>query len=134
MSIVVGQSTWQLRPGRIIDGGTLICKSGGNLWIVAPSSSEVTRVGLVAGDAVTQATNVTGKTGWFLPSLAQLQNPGYVCRDNWDSYNANYYWSSTGGFADSRCALNFANGVGCAFNQCRADFNFFGRAFKLLTY
>ena len=71
MSIVVGQSTWQLRPGRIIDGGNLICKSGGNLWIVAPSSSEVTRIGTAAGDAVTQATNVTGKTGWFLPSISQ---------------------------------------------------------------
>lgn len=133
MSIVVGQSIWQLTPGAsIIDGGTVICKSGGNVWILAPSSSEVTRQGNAAGNAVTQAINVTGKTGWFLPNLSQLQNPGYVCRDKWDSYNTNYYWTSSGGPFGSRIALNFANGgIQCWGQQ---GSSFFARAFKKITY
>ena len=76
-------------------GGYLICRNGGTLWIVAPASTEVSRNWHSRNDAVTTATNCTLATGWFVPTLGQLQNPGYTCRTNWDSYSSTYYWSST---------------------------------------
>ena len=81
-------------------GGYLICCSSGNLWIVAPSSSEVTRNWYNRADANTRAQQVSGCSGWFIPSCGQLQNPGYTCRTYWDTYSnastpGSKYWSNT---------------------------------------
>jgi hypothetical protein len=32
---------------------------------------------------------------WFVPSISQLNNPGYLCRSNWDTFASTSYWSST---------------------------------------
>ena len=76
------------------DGSSLICKAGGLAWFVAPKASEIicTRIGdqgcpatcacgFVAARSCVLA--LTGVTGWFIPSYAQLINPGYCCRANW---------------------------------------------------
>ena len=76
-------------------GGYLICCSSNNLWIVAPSSSEVTRNWFSRNDSNTRAQQVSGCTGWFVPSCSQLLNPGYQCRTHYDSYSIANYWSNT---------------------------------------
>jgi hypothetical protein len=83
--------------GASYGGGRLVCNSSGVLWIVALNSSEVTRNWYSRNDANTRAQQVSGCTGWFVPTRTQLQNPGYACRTYWDSYGAagHVYWSST---------------------------------------
>jgi len=73
-------------------GGRLICRAGGVQWVVAPSSSQVTRTWSQRNDSNTRAQQVSGCTGWFVPSLGQLQNPGYTCRTYWDNCSGSY-WS-----------------------------------------
>ena len=84
-----GTSTYNfttLNPtlGSSFEGGTLICKSGGVLWVVAPTSAQVTRFWVSRSDANTRAQQVSGCTGWFVPDNNQVQNPAYVCRQYWD--------------------------------------------------
>jgi len=81
--------------GASFEGGFLICCSSPVFWIVAPSTSEVSRDWFSRDDANTTAQQVSGCTGWFVPTIGQLQNPGCVCRNFWDSFSATYYWSST---------------------------------------
>ena len=69
----------------LFDGSSLICKAGGVAWFVAPRSSQIicTRVGGGETAAVDCAVLVTGLSGWFVPTIGQLENPGYCCRVNW---------------------------------------------------
>ena len=77
-------------------GGYLICCSGGNLWIISQSSTEVRRSWHNRNDAVTTANATNACGDWFIPSISQLQNPGYACRSKWDSYAGPHaYWSNT---------------------------------------
>lgn len=118
--------------GSEICGGFLICRSGGVAWIVAPTSAEVIRNwydGVT--DVPTRAQEVTGVTGWFIPSCGQLQNPGYVCRTYWDTYNAAPYGSGTEFNSSVAWAVNFATGnAGLGPKNCSA----YGRAFRCVTY
>jgi hypothetical protein len=81
--------------GDFYGGGYLICEASSVRWVVAPSSAEVTRTWYSRNDANTRAQQVSGCTGWFVPTCGQLQNPGYTCITYWDSYCFNQYWSST---------------------------------------
>jgi hypothetical protein len=81
--------------GSSFGGGFLICRASSVNWIVAPSSSQVSRSWYARNDANTRAQQVSGCTGWFVPTFSQLQNPGYTCRTYWDSFNSSVYWSST---------------------------------------
>ena len=132
------------------DGSRLICKSGGTGWFVAPSSTQVegdwaggqynsTQVGdkccisewsdLEA--ALEGATRRIDSTKWFVPSSSQLNNPGYVCRTNWDSFDASDYWSSTEVSSTSACRQNFNSGnVGNPFKTVSSR----ARAFRCVTY
>jgi hypothetical protein len=103
-----GASSYSFRTsgaflGASILGGRLICQSGGVQWIVAPSASEVSRTWDNRNDANTRAQAVSGCTGWFVPSMNQLQNPGYCCRIYWDSFSATDYWSSSDACAPESC-------------------------------
>jgi hypothetical protein len=80
--------------GSALLGGTLICKASNIYWISAPSGSQVSRAWASRGDANTTAQQVSGCTGWFVPTLAQYQNPGFTCRAQWSPTNA-FYWSNT---------------------------------------
>jgi len=119
--------------GASILGGRLICQSGGVQWIVAPSASEVSRTWYLRDDANTRAQQVSGCTGWFVPTREQLQNPGYTCRTFWDSFSAApaFYWSSTEGNATAayRVSVSFGNpqAVTKPFVHCV-------RAFRCVTY
>jgi hypothetical protein len=67
------------------DGSALICKAGGLAWFVAPRSTELLTTRTAGGEtnSVTCAAAVTGVSGWFVPTIGQLGNPGYSCRVNW---------------------------------------------------
>jgi hypothetical protein len=115
MPIIVGPTIWQVTNRFPLgepesDGGNIICISGGIIWIVAPASSEVSRTWYSRNDAVTTATNCTSATGWFVPTLGQLQNPGYTCRTYWDSFSSTTYWSSTEYSSCAAWFVCFTNG------------------------
>ena len=82
--------------GQSYEGGNLICCSSGNLWIVAPSSTEVGRSWYLRSDAVTTANANAACGDWFVPSCSQMKNPGYQCRTYWDGYDSgSIYWTNT---------------------------------------
>jgi hypothetical protein len=70
-------------------------------------------------------------TGWFVPTCAQLQNPGYTCRVYWDSFSSAAYWSSTEFNATAAWFVGFNSGnAGYYFKT----YTRCGRAFRCVTY
>jgi hypothetical protein len=119
------------------EGGFLICSASNVAWIVAPSSSQVSRSWFARNDANTTAQQVSGCTGWFVPTITQLQNPGYTCRKFWDAFASGgvfRYWSSSE--FNSIQAWSLTNGgVACNFNHNSKNACHFGvRAFRCVTY
>ena len=115
-----------------LGGSRIICKNGGLAWLVAPISTEVSRDWYCREDAVTRAIAVTSlTTGWFVPCIGQLQNPGYLCRSFWDSYSSTLYWSSTESTSNSACGMTFANGGPYGANKTGTRCV---RAFRCVTY
>jgi hypothetical protein len=124
-------TTRDIEPGDAYEGGFLICKSSPTRWVVAPNTSEVSRCWDLRGDANTRAQQVSGCTGWFVPTVTQLQNPGYTCRTFWDSFSASLYWSSTECDISFACFVYFTNGN--AFHLTKAIPSCV-RAFRCVTY
>ena len=123
--------------GGSYDGGYLICCSSGNLWVVSPSSTEVQRNFYQRSDGVTTANSNAACGDWFVPSISQLNNPGYTCRTYWDSYSSGgnicTYWSNT--------ELSWEDNNACCirFNGGYVDFTFKNdiarvRAFRCVSY
>ena len=85
--------------GDSYEGGYLLCKASPLRWVVSPYSAEVSaRAWSNRDDSNTRAQQVTGCTGWFVPTCGQLMNPGQICRNFWGPspcWNPNAYWSST---------------------------------------
>ena len=132
------------------DGSRLICKAGGIGWFVAPSSTQV--IGPWAGGqynstevedkccisewsalqtALENLSRPIDSTKWFVPSITQLNNPGYVCRTNWDSFDAASYWSSTERLATLACRQFFTNGF---ITSGYKSGSYGVRAFRCVTY
>ena len=127
--------------GGATEGGYLICCSSSNLWIVAPSSSEVSRLWPQRNHANTRAQQVSGCSGWFVPSCSQLNNPGYTCRTYWDSYDSSTaqsssYWSNTifddGWTCQDSYFVRFCNGL--VSYGAQSIFCFKVRAFRCVSY
>ena len=115
-----------------LGGSRIICKDGGLAWLVAPMSAQVSRSWYCREDAVTRAIAVTSlTTGWFVPCIGQLQNPGYLCRSFWDSYSSTDYWSSTEYGANLAFTVHFTNGSASPNHKTTARC---GRAFRCVTY
>jgi hypothetical protein len=115
-----------------LGGSRIICKNGGLAWLVAPISAEVSRSWYCREDAVTRAIAVTTlTTGWFVPCIGQLQNPGYLCRSFWDSYSSTRYWSSTEFNSSGVCSVYFSSGNTYCVNKAGT---FCVRAFRCVTY
>jgi len=113
------------------EGGFLICCSSPNRWVVAPNTSEVSRTWYCRNDANTRAQQVSGCTGWFVPTSSQLQNPGYTCRTFWDSIPSTDHWSSTETSATGACRVNVnTNGAFDGLKNCPTCV----RAFRCVTY
>ena len=115
-----------------LGGSRIICKNGGLAWLVAPISTEVSRTWYCREDAVTRAIAVTSlTTGWFVPCIGQLQNPGYLCRSFWDSFSSANYWSSTEYNSSGAFVVFFNAGtahIATKTNTCCV------RAFRCVTY
>ena len=141
------------------DGSRIICKAGGKAWIVAPSCTQVsepwgnvTACGNIDnspfGTSVhSDITSINfpvlynqliscgfNPSDWFVPCYQLLQNPGYVCRTNWDSYSTSYlYWSSTEAGAITHCACSGCITNGATFLFCKYCSSCV-RAFRCVTY
>jgi len=139
MAIVIGQTSWHGQAVglprftqlgcAVVCGGTLICKNGGTAWIIAPSCSDVARSYTNRNDAITTATACTMATGWFIPTLSQLQNPGASCAIYWDQFcdaPQCIYWSDTSG-----CIVIMVCGVGNGDSNASVRRV---RAFRCVTY
>jgi len=119
--------------GCAYEGGFLICCASPTRWVVAPDTSQVSRNWDLRNDANTRAQQVSGCTGWFVPSIGQLQNPGYTCRTFWDSITAFSYWSSTQCNSSAGCSVTF-NPFNPGPRGIIKTTNGGARAFRLVTY
>ena len=125
-------TTVALNLGDSYEGGFLICKASPLRWVVSPRSAEVSRTWYLREDANTRAQQVSGCTGWFVPTVSQLQNPGFVCISFWDSYSSAFNWSSTdNGSPTSACYVNFGSGFACSGVKPSVTCV---RAFRCVTY
>ena len=138
------------------DGSRIICKSGGTAWIVAPETTQVgepwgnfTACGNIDNSPVGASvhSDITSENfpclynqliscgfnpgDWFVPSISHLQNPGYVCRTQWDSFSAICYWSSTEVNATCACMVSFS--VDYTGTRTKPSV-FCVRAFRCVTY
>jgi hypothetical protein len=116
--------------GSSFEGGRVICKSSGTIWIAALSSSQVTRTWDQQNDSNIRAQQVSGCTGWFVPTVSQLQNPGFTCRVYWDSYTGTRYWSSSPG-PSGGCGVYMSSGGTFTLGT---SFSTFIRSFRCVTY
>ena len=120
------------------EGGYLVCMSGSNLWIVAPSSTEVKRNWYQRNNVITTANNNASCGDWFIPTCAQLKNPGYTCKTYWDSYGQGQrspsefkFWSNTESPTGHAWSVCFTNGTTTNHNEADC---FFIRAFRCVSY
>jgi hypothetical protein len=107
-------TTADIALGDSYEGGFLICKASPLRWVVSPYSAEVSRTWYLRNDANTTAQSVSGCTGWFVPTISQLQNPGYCCRSFWGPspcYSSPSYWSSTEASTAAACDVFFTTGI-----------------------
>jgi len=118
-------------------GGNVIRKTGGIIWIVAPSTAQVSSswpLGYCNGDqgsSVYQAIRITGRDGWFIPDIGMLQT-AYACRTYWDTYSSTaQYWSSTEAALCTACNVCFGFGgtTACIKNCSRCI-----RPFRVVCY
>lgn len=84
--------------GTCICGGNLASVTGGCYWIAAPTTSEVSRSWYSRNDAITRAQQVSGVSGWFIPSASDLLSRP----SGWSHGNGHHgdggtgmYWSDT---------------------------------------
>ena len=125
-------TTRAIAVGDSYEGGFLICKASPLRWVVSPRSAEVSRTWYLRNDANTTAQSISGCTGWFVPTVTQLQNPGFVCVSFWDSYSSAFNWSSTdNGSPTSACYVNFGSGFACSGVKPSVTCV---RAFRCVTY
>jgi len=120
--------------GSSFGGGFLICKASPLRWVVSPQSAEVSRTWYLREDANTRAQSVSGCTGWFVPTVSQLQDPGYCCRSFWGPspcFSSTYYWSSTEYNATNAYLVNFTLGFALSYNK---NGPYCVRAFRCVTY
>ena len=121
--------------GGSYEGGYLICCSGGNLWIVAPSSVEVKRSWWQRSHAATRANSVYACGDWFVPTLQMMQNPGYQCRTYWDSVTEPaWYWGNNtdyGHHGVGAKSIYMSNGGLAGDNK---NTNYWIRSFRCVSY
>ena len=156
MGVIIGPTPWwqsnlvqSAAVGSTLpDGSRIICKNIGVAWIVAPSCTQVSSTwaggqynSTQVGDKCcicewpglnTQLLNCGfNPCDWFVPSVSQLQNPGYVCRTNWDTFSAAFYWSSAEFNATVAYGVGYFSGIAGNGSKSGA---YCVRAFRCVTY
>ena len=116
--------------GSLVEGGYLFAKDGGYGWIVACSSTQVSRTWANRNDAVTvaEASNACGD--WFVPSRFDLMC-GHDCKSFWDSFPFATHWSSTDGSATVAWVVRFNGGTYSTFYKTNTHCV---RAFRRVLY
>ena len=113
--------------GDLFQGGYVMCKTVDTLWIIAPPEAQLYVDYNNRTTATTCAQTVTGYSGWFYPSLGQLQNPAYVCRQ----YSPNGFPSSWGN-AQGQNNVVYSNGaIG---GEATSHTGFRAVAFRTVSY
>jgi len=118
--------------GTSYQGGFLICCASPIRWVVSPFSSQVSRDWYNRNDANTRAQQVSGCTGWFVPTTSQLQNPGFICRQYWDCYNPGPYWSNDDSGGCATPYVHFEAPAGA--NNWFKNTTYNVRSFRCVTY
>lgn len=134
MGLVIGQTMWQCITGRplgtFILGGNIVTRTGdGTAWIAAPASTGVAGGTSSFTTVISNAETASGYSGWFIPSISQLQDPIYTNKNNWESASG-LFWSSTVG-GGGYCYINMNNG---SLGSCSTSNSFNIRAFRCVTY
>ena len=81
--------------GKSLDGGTIISKSGGRYLIVSPKESELNLFWEEKEKAIAYTEEVTGTSGWFIPSSGLLINEELNVRNLWfESEDNNNFWTN----------------------------------------
>jgi hypothetical protein len=84
--------------GKPLDGGTIISKNGGRYLIVSPKKAELNLFWEEREKAITHTEEVTGTSGWFVPSLNLLMNEDLNVRNVWfKSEDNNIFWTNDDG-------------------------------------
>lgn len=117
-------------------GGNVIRKTGGVIWIVAPSTAEASSTWPMgycngnSGSTPNQAQRITGRSGWFIPDSGMLQT-AYSCRSYWDTFSSTCYWSSTESHSSLAYFVYFNFGFTSLANKC---LSFCVRPFRVVCY
>jgi hypothetical protein len=117
-------------------GGNVFRKTTGLIWIVAPSTAQVSSTWPMGycngnfGAGPNQAQRVTGRSGWFIPDLGMLQC-GAACRSYWDTYSTSSYWSSTESNTVLTHVVFVTNGSSCSRYKCNISCV---RPFRVVCY
>lgn len=81
--------------GKSLEGGTIVAKSGGRYLIVSPKQAELNLFWEEREKAIVHTEEVTGTTGWFIPSSSLLINEKLNVRNLWfKSEDNNNFWTS----------------------------------------
>lgn len=117
-------------------GGNVIYKSGGIIWIVAPSTAQVSSSWPMGfcngsqGSTPDRAQRITGRSGWFIPDVEMLQT-AYACRSYWDTFSTVFYWSSSEYTTSNAYVVSFSNGSA---NNGGKGLNCRVRPFRVVCY
>jgi hypothetical protein len=85
--------------GKSLEGGIILAKSGGRYLIVAPKKAELNLFWEEREKAIAHTEEVTGTSGWFIPSLSLLINEDLNVRNLWfESEDNNIFWTNDDGY------------------------------------
>jgi hypothetical protein len=84
--------------GKSLDGGTIISKNDGRYLIVSPQKAELNLFWEEREKAITHTEEVTGTSGWVIPSVSLLMNENLNVRRLWfKSEDSNIFWTNDDG-------------------------------------
>jgi hypothetical protein len=83
--------------GKPLDGGIILAKNGGRYLIVSPKKAEISLFWEEREKAIAHTEEVTGTSGWFIPSVSLLINENLNVRNLWfRGEDNNNFWTSDG--------------------------------------
>jgi hypothetical protein len=81
--------------GKSLEGGIILAKSGGNYLIVSPKKAEISLFWEEKEKSIAHTEEITGTSGWFIPSSGLLINKELNVRNLWfKSEDNNNFWTS----------------------------------------
>lgn len=108
--------------GKELDGGIILSKNGGRYLIVSPKECEINVPWDQRDKAIEKTQEITGTSGWFIPSWSLLSNPELNNINLWVDYiSCNFlYWTNDEQSLDKSYCINITNGF--VFEQYKTNF------------